>query len=217
MARDTAPRLTFCYGGHDWNVTVWGGQGGRGWAGDAHLLRTHGDKSHWGGSLSLFMDTPVATGLIWLQDNNLRRRKRKLTFPLHFDIIKMIRNPFVSIVLERCGRYMLFFPLSDGKQTQSPILTSTMNKTSSQTANILPLWLTLNISGALWGYNRHGARSATQELPEPTVFPYNRKGKWTGDWPVFHPSNSGPHLNRSPEQRLWRLLVSLATRSATVM
>lgn len=62
MTQDTATRLTFCYGRHDWNVTVWGGQEVNGWAGDAHFPWTHGDKPHWGSSLSLFMEPPVAAG-----------------------------------------------------------------------------------------------------------------------------------------------------------
>lgn len=63
MAQDTAHRLTFCYGGHDWNVTGRGGQEVNGWSGDTRLLRTHGDKPHRGSSLSLFMEPPAAAGL----------------------------------------------------------------------------------------------------------------------------------------------------------
>lgn len=74
----------------------------------------------------------------------------------------------------------------------------------------------LSRSSALWSCNRPEDMELAQRVSQ-TAFPYNRKRKWSGDWPVLHLSNSGPHLNRSPGQSLWRLLVSLSPRTATEM
>lgn len=80
----------------------------KGWAGDAHLPWTHGDKPRRGGSLSLFMDTPVATGLILRQDKNQRKT-------LNFNVVSeshvlILFSPFnPGLQLGRCGRYMFCF------------------------------------------------------------------------------------------------------------
>lgn len=65
MARDAAPRLTFCYGGDMTEMSQ--GRDVKGWAGDARSLWTHGDKPRRGSSLSLFVDPTVAAGLIRVQ------------------------------------------------------------------------------------------------------------------------------------------------------
>ncbi len=144
MAQDTAPRLTFCYGGHDWNVTEWGAQDVKGWAGDAHLLWTHGDKPHWGGSLSLFMDTPVGTGLIWLQDRKTcDAQYQKVMFRYCFVPL----NP--GLQLGRYGWFMVFLLMTSRlKVLSSSAPWMKPHPSITDSIIILSLWLTLNMSGA---------------------------------------------------------------------
>lgn len=143
MARDTAPRLTFCYGGHDWNVTVWGEQDVKGWAGDSHLLWTPGDRPHWEGSLSLFMYTPVAMGLIWPQYNDLQWESNENlflfgAFSFHSQHYTGIFNILFSSgwLLVYCYGGCIFFLL----------LHLTVKKPRHSIT--ISMWLSLNMSGS---------------------------------------------------------------------
>lgn len=188
MAQYTAPRLTFCYGGHDWNVTVWVGHILKRWAGDTHLpwlLIILSQRS-----LSLCIKPPVAV-LVFL----------------------FITQTFFIVpiwTLDSVKEIPSFLP--NGKQTK----TSASHWVKRYRCNHA---FSLSRSGALWSCNRPEDMELAQRVSETcqTAFPYNRKRKWSGDWPVLHLSNSGPHLNRSPGQSLWRLLVSLSPRTATEM
>lgn len=190
MAQYTAPRLTFCYGGHDWNVTVWVGHILKRWAGDTHLpwlLIILSQRS-----LSLCIKPPVAV-LVFL----FITQRHFLLFPF---------EPWIQL------RRFLLFCLTANRlkllpHTESNVITRCNHAFS------------LSRSSALWSCNRPEDMELAQRVSETcqTAFSYNRKRKWSGDWPVLHLSNSGPHLNRSPGQSLWRLLVSLSPRTATEM
>lgn len=169
------------------------------------------------------MDTPVATGLIWLQDKKLEDKNWILvSFTTSWNHFWYCFGP-LNFGLQ-LGMWYVFFVF-----VLFCIMTSRIHSlghhewnliTELQTAIILSLWLTLNMSRAPWNYYRPRDQELAQQLSNcqnPQYFPTIELGFELGIDQCFICQTVDHIWNRSRGQRLWRRRGSLATRTATVM